>query len=336
MSFFDSFLGGAAGAGANIINQQMQDEQKLKAQEQLARLNEELMTQREKAIAGWREAAGIRAEERAQEREEGPLKRMGGIISSKMNQEVPIEAAPVTNLSGQGVAVDGQPLKSGLKGDPAKMREIAMGMPDGEDKTNMLKQIDSQMATDTATNQSAVAGKTRKMSAEEAQKAALNDAMANDPVAYAAYQKNIGKPLRDERKEDLREKKIDADSVDRNKRMDWQQEFQTRQLSQQKELQELQYKKQDASETKNEERARLSALNKIADDQSKDIKELRVRLGDPLIDESMKAMYTIQMQEAMATHKQAITQLSGIAGLPEKPVEAAKVLTFDPKTGKFK
>lgn len=89
MSFLESFLGGAAGAGAGILNQQMQDEQRMKAQEQLARLNEELFVQRNQTIKQLDREYNAKA---GQDIYEGANKmkaeRRAGIINAAQDPEI--------------------------------------------------------------------------------------------------------------------------------------------------------------------------------------------------------------------------------------------------------
>lgn len=337
MSFFESFLGGAAQAGTNILQDQMKEEQV----QRMAKFQEELAMERQRTINAMNQQNKIADEERAQARAEAPLKRMGGIIFEKRNQDVPLEAAPVTKLSGQGEAFDGQALTmGGLQGDPAKLRKMAEAMPDGEDKTNILKQLDNQMASDTKTTKDAVAGKTRKLTADEAEQAALSEALANDPVAYAAYQRDIGAPRRAERRVDIadarevsRDKKADADVEDRRSRMDWQQEFQTRQLEQQKTLSNLAASRDSARESKADERARMSAITGIVKDTATEAKELRVRLADISIDPATKKIYESQLNEVIGTHKQALAQLSELAGIEAPEPAAAPKNAWNSATG---
>lgn len=214
MSFLESFLGGAAGAGAGIISQQMKDEQELKAREQLARLNEELYTQREKTVLGLREAMDIRAEERKAE----PLKRMGSLVGKYQNEEVPMEAEKATTTKGiinreTMLGVDGKPIQSAGPGDRGlatgignkdfnSMRQQIINDPNvsDEDRAGVLAQIDAQERQQQEANNAAVQGKTRKRTSDEAMGLARDEAMSTDPAALAAWEQSIGRPMRDEKK----------------------------------------------------------------------------------------------------------------------------------------
>lgn len=134
---------------------------------------ESLAVQRAKAVEEIKNAPLIRLQAKAQE--------MAG-------QEVPQEAAPVTNLSGKGVSsIDGKPITGGFTGDPRKALAAANALPDSNpDKQGIIQQIRSQVAAEQAANQEAVAGKTRPRTADEAFESALEWAKTADLPAFAA------------------------------------------------------------------------------------------------------------------------------------------------------
>jgi hypothetical protein len=149
-----------------------------------------------------------RLEELRQASHDAPLNRMQGIYAAASKEEVPQEATPVTSMTG-GLAVattDGQaPDSSGFQGDPAAIRKQIMALPDSPDKSAALAQLNSQITGEQERNRQAVAGKTRKRTREEALSTASERAMATDMPAYAAFEKEIGKPLRDERRVDIQQ-----------------------------------------------------------------------------------------------------------------------------------
>jgi len=221
-------MGALAGAGkaageiadANIKLWGQQELQQQQAQltqakeEAMARLNNQLSEQRT-----------ISAETRAQE----PLKRFGGLLSANQNAEVPMTAAPVTNLSGQGEKSQGGaaqgtgPLDGvGFKGDPEKIRKMILALPDSQDKTNALQQLDSQLATDTETAKQGILGKTRKMTGDEALSKTREEALASDPVALAAYEKTIGESSRKYKREDRLDTRDERSADTAEKRADQQ------------------------------------------------------------------------------------------------------------------
>lgn len=145
-----------------------------------------IQAERDARLAELAEQSGIRSEER----KNAPLNRIGASARAKMAEEVPLEAAPLTSLSGTNGAGE----KFGFNGDLRAVRQAIDQMPEGEDKTAALAQLQSQVSTDTSAAAASVQGKTRRRSSEEAFDAALADAKLNDPVAYAA-----GRPLSTER-----------------------------------------------------------------------------------------------------------------------------------------
>lgn len=230
MSLLGSFLGNAAGAGAQIIGDRMKADDLLKNQTEYAKMQNELQLERDKTIEAIRESSRIAAENRANERTDKPLKDFGGLVNKYAGEDIAQEAAPVKNLTGAGNAFDGKPLTetTGLTGDAKKWRAQVEAMPDSEDKQNILKQLDSQMEADTAKNQDAVTGKTRKRTTAEATAMAREEAMRTDPNMVAAYEKNIGRSERDERRLDIQDTK--NDNI---------QEFNMRRLERQDKLSEI-------------------------------------------------------------------------------------------------
>jgi hypothetical protein len=135
-------------------------------------------------------------DQRLEEAKNAPLNRITALARTKMTEEVPVEAEPVTAVSG----VNDQGEKFGFKGDIEKMRASINALPDGEDKTKAMAQLDAQVSQDTARANSLVNGKTRKRTADEALAAAVDEAKTTDLPALAAYETQIGKPARDERR----------------------------------------------------------------------------------------------------------------------------------------
>lgn len=159
---------------------------------------------------------------RLEEAKNAPLNRISAMAQAKMGEEVPLEAAPVTAVSGTNEQGD----KFGFKGDIDKMRSSINALPDGEDKTKAMAQLDQQVAQDTARAKSLVNGKTRKRTADEALAAAVEQAKTSDLPALAAYESQIGRPARDERRVANTEQKNDAQIEFQNRRLDQQVQFQ--------------------------------------------------------------------------------------------------------------
>lgn len=258
MNFFEGMAEGAANQATGILNAQMRDDAQLDKQQALAKFNADLEEKKTRTRLALE-----------QEFRDAPLNRLGTKAKELAGQEVPVEAeqvAPVTTtggiLSRDGmVGVDGKPIQK-----TGESRGLATGLPGGaqsiaemkdqilndpnvseEDKRGLVAQLDAQAAQENQANAArataAVAGKTRKRTADEALLAAVDDAKINDLPAAAAYEANIGKPKRDERradnlerKSDLQEKKNDAEAADRKRRADWLQTHQTEALELQREI----------------------------------------------------------------------------------------------------
>ena len=191
MSLLESFIGNAAGAGANILGERAKNEFISQEREKEARLQDELLTRRQKVIEAMREEADIRKEQRTQERAEAPLKRFAAAGREAAGQEVPVDAAPVTMASGQdpmlaaNTAGQADPITSGMTGKYADLVAKAKYLP-VEDQKPYLDQLKRQFGADQADAINAVAGQTRKRTSDEAVNVALENTKLNDPMAYAA------------------------------------------------------------------------------------------------------------------------------------------------------
>lgn len=144
----------------------------------------------------------------AQEIKDAPLNRIGVIAQAKLGEEVPVASTPVKTLTGNdaGASNDesGQRM-TGFTGDVAKARADVMAMPDGPDKVAALAQLDRQVSGDQAEVDKGIVGKTRKRTSQEALDAAVDEARVKDLPAVAAYESQIGKPERDERRVGVQE-----------------------------------------------------------------------------------------------------------------------------------
>ena len=141
-----------------------------------------------------------------------PLDRLGQRARALAGEEVPVESAPVAQLSGNIPLADGEmgPKGRGFTGAVADARRDVMALPDGPDKTAAMKRLDAQVASDQKAADSIIVGARRKRTGDEAVQAALDEARKNgDLPAVAAYERELGKPARDERRIDLTEKKGD-------------------------------------------------------------------------------------------------------------------------------
>lgn len=243
MGILDGFIQGVAEQSTNLLNNQIRDDAAYEKQTKLSQFNAELNDKRERALMELRQRMA-----------DAPLNRIGAKAKEFAGQDVPMEAEqpePVKKTggilnAGEMTGVDGKPIQTQGGGD----RGLVTGLPGGsqsieemkanvlkdpsiseEDKRGVIAQLDAQAAQENQKNMAdanlSVAGKTRKRTSEEALRLAAEDAMVNDPNAYATYEATIGKTKREdrrveslERKDDLREKKNDAEAADRRTRMD--------------------------------------------------------------------------------------------------------------------
>lgn len=139
-----------------------------------------------------------------------PLDRLGQRAKALAGEEVPVESAPVAQLTGNIPLADGEmgPKGRGFTGAVADARRDVMALPDGPDKTAAMKRLDAQVTSDQKAADSIIVGARRKRTGDEAVQAALDEARKNgDLPAVAAYERELGKPARDERRIDVAEKK---------------------------------------------------------------------------------------------------------------------------------
>jgi len=173
------------------------------AKQSLMEQQSEAELQRAMRLAEIKDQMEQRTEARADERKRAPMKRLQGLMEAEAGTEVPVEADPVSMLSGAGAPSysDGEQSK-GLRGDPkaliAQVNKQLANMPDGPEKeevrATVTAQLQKQYGAEKQINEAAVAGQTRKRTADEVFDAALSKAKTTDLEAYSA-----GKPLASER-----------------------------------------------------------------------------------------------------------------------------------------
>lgn len=306
-------LAGAAHAGAGMADQQLKEEAEARMADR--RLSDQLR------LDAAREAMAERAADRKQARDDAPLQRFGGLVKSYQGSEVPVTPDPVTSLSGQGTAFDGQPLKGpGLRGDIKKLREQVAAMPDGEDKQNILKQLANQEGADTKTAREAVAGKTRAVTTEEAVQMARDAALASDPVALAAYEKNIGKPARDDRRLDLQDKKNDSYQEFQVRRADRLDALQALKEAHEQSRQDRMDGKIDAAQEKNELNSRRSATVELMKSTEHEL-ERAMALSKDALDPAMQKTYQARVERLtgdLSRYRAALETFSGDAVAPRE------------------
>jgi len=222
MNFFEGMVEGAANQATGILNNQMRDDAQMDRQQALAKFNADLEAQKTRVRLALE-----------QEFRDAPLNRIGAKAKEFAGQEVPLEAPPVTELGGKPT----EDLKTGgMRGNYAELAAKAKDLPP-EDQQPYLDQLNKQFGAETETAKAGILGQSRKRTADEALAMAADDAKINDPAAYADFENRIGKPKREQqrvdsldRKDDIREKKNDAEAADRRARADWLQTHQKERL----------------------------------------------------------------------------------------------------------
>jgi hypothetical protein len=182
MGILLSALAASGDSGVESINQNRKQASTLELQQRQA----ELETAKARTIEEMKIAA-----------QNAPLNRFAAIAQGKASEDVPVAAAPVTQLSGQDptstyIPPDGSPGPTGLTGSYEKNKALIAQIPDPQMRADAMAQLDRQLTADTKSSQDAVAGQTRKMTPTQAVEAALQAARLNDPAAYAAAKTALG------------------------------------------------------------------------------------------------------------------------------------------------
>ena len=166
----------AAGAAADIADRQMKEEAEMRAADRKLSDQERLL-----AI---QDAMKTRAAE-----------RFSGVVKNKAGEEIPLEAAPVTELTEGSAKLSG--LQDGIQGDKAvvngilKRAQETLNNPNAtpeqkEDARGVIDQIGTQAKAQGDINAKAVEGKTRKRSWSEAVDAARQETLMTDAPAFIA------------------------------------------------------------------------------------------------------------------------------------------------------
>lgn len=255
---------------------------------------------------------------RLEEMKNAPLNRISAAAKAKMAEEVPLEAAPVTAVSGTDDAGE----KFGFKGDLQTVRKSIEALPEGEDKTAAMAQLQSQVATETKTGLINVQGKTRRRTADEALAAAVEDAKVNDLPAVAAYESQIGKPKRDERRIDNQETRQESQDATNNRRLDIQQKFNEDRAKIQDKLASIAEARASRAESragdqmdKAEMNSNRQALTSVLKDIATQEDKIQVKMLDPMLDEKQKNILEAQFKMLDRDRMQARSELLKMAGI---------------------
>jgi hypothetical protein len=180
-------IGAAANTGANIIGDQIKNDQTIQMQKQL-----------EQQAADIRVDTASRLAAADQMMKNAALQRYSQIVKQKAGEDVPQEAQTVNQTGLTRESADEAGLKQGgFAGSMDKMNPIIQkakdtlaspGATDAQkaDAQALLDQIGRQFDAQKDVNEDAADGKTRKRTTEEAVNAANDYALMNDPEAYVA------------------------------------------------------------------------------------------------------------------------------------------------------
>lgn len=154
--------------------------------------------------------------------------RFSAVARGKAGEQVPVEAAPVTNLGKESAQAIG--LENGMQGNaPAMLQQYqaVLSNPNAtaeqkQSAQEILDQIGKQAGAQKGINAEAVGGKMRNRTTMEAARAALDETLLNDPAAFAAGSGLINaatKPDLEERKLEQRER-IEQARIEQRDRSD--------------------------------------------------------------------------------------------------------------------
>lgn len=155
-------LGGLGDAGMQIGGQMMQSA--------LRQDYAELLAKERESLAKAQEAAQIRREQREQDRKMAPINRANDAVKQALGVEVPMEAEDVTQLTGnESASRQGTGMLAGAyRGDPKQIVQDISRIKNDDEKRMAAEALESQLQDAKKANQDAVAGKTRRLSREDA------------------------------------------------------------------------------------------------------------------------------------------------------------------------
>jgi hypothetical protein len=274
-----------------------------------------------------------------------PLNRLSAKAKELSGQEVPVEAAPVTSLSGSDPGLDPETgATAGMQGNYADLVARAKSLPI-EDQQPYLDQLKRQFGADTETAQAGILGKTRKRTADESLQAAADYAKVNDLSAYADYESRIGKPLRDEKRVGILDKRAEdsAAASERNAKnqaaetqrkerhdADWKEAQDAKQETADKRLEAI-LKEKDASKRDEKVMDLMEGRRKeIAADSNEITKQMagdlkNAEFGTPEEKAKIKASYQGRLNEIAKARKQMDADFAHLRSrfdLPDIPAES--------------
>lgn len=227
-------IGAAANTGAQIIGDQMKQQQAIEAEQRAA----DIKLDTAQRLMAMEEAMRSRAAE-----------RFSSVVKVKMGEQLPVDAPTVqetgvtrdsAKVLGQFDYGNGPEDATGIAGSADRIKSLiqtaqaTLANPDATDEQRadaqgLIAQLSKQVIAQDELNRKSVEGMTRTRSPIEAGKAALDETLATDPLAYMAGTGMLGTVLKDEaaerqatRKERLAaaeaSRKADKDAADRESR----------------------------------------------------------------------------------------------------------------------
>lgn len=185
-------IGGLGEAAQNVGSTLFKSELDKEARLEIGQQDSNLALARAKALEDYKNA---------------PLQRLSAKAKQLASEDIPQEPAKAKTLPAYDGGTEGP---ASFHGDIAQVRKSIAALPDGPDKEAALAQLEQQTSQEQERQTAIVSGKTRKRTPDEAMQAAAEDAKVNDLPAYAMYEKEIGKPQRDERRVAAQEKREDT------------------------------------------------------------------------------------------------------------------------------
>lgn len=328
MSGWMGALGGIGEAGMLIGMQNMKDW----AAQDLAKQRDDAESERQKSL--------IRLKmELDQQQKDAPLARLGEKSKEFSQQEVPVQAEAVKALIGPMSDGNGGE-RIGMKGDIESLKKRVESLPEA-DRQPYLDQLKSQQAQDQAKAQDAVAGQTRKMTGEESLAKAVEWARANDLPAVAAYEAQIGKPMREERRLESAERRDDsridleksrieterARTILMDKKLDGQESAQQRREERQDKFMELQEQRLKASSDKAEVQSQRAGVTALMTSTERELERTMTLAKDPMLSDAEKKMFEARansLTKDLGRYKKGLESFTGDS-IPSPSNEPAKM-----------
>ena len=312
MSLLFGALGGLGEAGMQIgmANQKAWAEMEMEEKRQASAM------EREKSLM--RLKMDMEAEAK-----NAPLNRLGEKTKEMASKEVPLEAEPVNALIGFKPGEDGKQTR-GMVGDIASLKR-----PKGfdgwtpEDQSAYTAQINEQIKTEESRAKEKVAGQTRKPTSSEALDSAVEWARANDLPAVAAYESQIGRPAREDRRLDASEKRTDAQianekarTVVMDRRLDMQEAYQLRRDERAEKYMEIQEARLTAQGDKAELQSQRAAITNLMTSTERELERTSALAKDLTLSDAERAAFqsrVTSLQRDLGRYRKGLEGFGGDA-----------------------